>query len=86
MNTAPSNPTYKWNPNGKVTEKKPEAEVGTGYVNYCKSGMISECGVTNKIWKAQIECKFSIKASYSNRCMYNVMEEVCDCLKAQMAK
>lgn len=88
MNTAPSNPTYKWNSDGKVTEvdaKPADKNTGTGTINHCrKGGMMSECGLADKTWKEHIGCKFSIKASNANRCMFNVMGENCDCLKAQM--
>jgi hypothetical protein len=89
MNTAPSNPTYKWNPNlptgtePTVADEKKD-EVGTGADNFCIQEVMSMCGVVGEKWKDHKACKFSIKATNANRCMFRVMDDICDCLKAQL--
>lgn len=52
------------------------------FPNLCIKGDMSGCKGSS--WKTQIGCLFSEKASKEERCMYFVMGEFCDCLKAQM--
>jgi hypothetical protein len=54
-------------------------------VNYCTPGIMSRCGAGDT-WLRQKRCKFAIKSSVSDRCMY-YMESIyghCDCLEAQL--
>jgi hypothetical protein len=55
--------------------------VGMG-VNFCRSAQISVC--TAESAKEQSGCRFYEKASRSERCMYFIFEEYCDCLGAQL--
>lgn len=51
-------------------------------VNFCRSEQISVC--TAESVKAQSVCRYFVKASRSERCMYFVFGEYCDCLGAQI--
>lgn len=51
-------------------------------VNFCRSAQISVCTAGNA--KEQCGCRFYEKASRSERCMYFMFEEYCDCLEAQL--
>lgn len=53
--------------------------------NLCAPGMMSLCTVGGH-WKDQQMCKFYIKASISNRCMYyrESLGSHCDCVAAQI--
>ena len=89
MNTAPSNPTYKWNPNKVTEDKKPETtEVGTGFVNFCKlgaNGEMSTCKLSGTKWANHITCKFATKAQNMDRCSDLGFGEFCKCTAAQDA-
>jgi hypothetical protein len=51
-------------------------------VNFCRSAQISVCTANSA--KEQSGCRFFEKASRSERCMYFMFEEYCDCLGAQL--
>jgi len=50
--------------------------------NFCKREVMSSCTAKDKI--EQEKCTFYEKATQAKRCMYNIFDEYCDCLKAQM--
>ena len=50
---------------------------------FCRSDVMSICTATDE--SEQIGCKYYKKSSHSDRCMYFVFEEYCDCLEAQVA-
>ena len=50
---------------------------------FCKKDVMSLCMAPNKT--QQKYCRFYESASYSEKCMYYVLEEFCDCLKAQIS-
>lgn len=52
--------------------------------NFCKLDNPSKCGAGESWDNQQRVCRFSAQAAYEKRCMYFVMGEFCDCLKAQM--
>ena len=49
----------------------------------CKKDIMSICTAASE--SEQKNCKFYEKSSFSDRCMYFVFEEYCDCLDAQLA-
>ena len=49
---------------------------------YCKSDIMSVCIAENE--RQQKYCRFYEKSSYSDKCMYFMFDEYCDCLEAQM--
>ena len=50
---------------------------------FCKRDMMSICTAANE--REQKNCKFYKKSSFSDRCMYFMFGEYCDCLDAQIA-
>ena len=92
FNTPPRG-TIKHSPRQNVTEIEPEPkeappepEKGTGMVNFCRTGDgMARCGLAKKKWKRQIDCKFGVKSRNSERCMNEVFEEYCWCIKAQQS-
>jgi len=48
-----------------------------------KKNIMSICTAARE--SEQKNCKFYEKSSFSDRCMYFVLEEYCDCLDAQLA-
>ncbi|MGD8970479.1 MAG: hypothetical protein PVG01_03660 [Desulfobacterales bacterium] len=50
-------------------------------MSYCRQEMMSVCAADNGL--KQKECCFYEKSNGSDRCMYYVFEEYCDCLPAQ---
>jgi hypothetical protein len=52
-------------------------------MTFCKKDVMSVCVAPNKA--QQERCQFYEGSSYSERCMYFVLEEFCDCLKAQLS-
>jgi hypothetical protein len=60
---------------------------GTGPENFCLTDIISTCTCPGlkKVWADHIGCKYSIKSSKADRCMYFVQGKFCDCLEAQKA-
>ena len=50
-------------------------------LSYCRQEMMSVCAADNG--HKQKECCFYEKSNGSERCMYYVFEEYCDCLPAQ---
>ena len=57
----------------------------TKSVNYCIPGIMSRCGAGNT-WLRQKRCKFAIKSTVNDRCMYFIesIRGHCDCLQAQI--
>ena len=53
-------------------------------INYCIPGLLSNCGAGKK-WSEHKVCRFAIKSSFANKCMYynGSMGGHCDCLDAQ---
>ena len=76
------------NDNAKKSQLREFDDNGGQYlesVNFCIPGTMSRCGA-GKSWAQQKKCKFAIKSTVSDRCMY-YMESIyghCDCLEAQM--
>jgi hypothetical protein len=52
-------------------------------MTFCKKDVMSVCMAPNKAQQKQ--CRFYEGSSYSEKCMYFVLEEFCDCLKAQIS-
>jgi hypothetical protein len=50
---------------------------------FCRSDFMSICTAAGE--SEQIRCKFYKKSSHSDKCMYFVFDEYCDCLEAQLA-
>mgnify|MGYP001822637638 FL=1 len=48
----------------------------------CQRDVMSICTATGQ--SEQEKCRFYKKASFSDRCMYFMFGEYCDCLEAQM--
>ena len=48
---------------------------------FCKRELMSICTAGNV--DEQKKCQFYQKSSYSDRCMYFMFDEFCDCLEAQ---
>lgn len=55
------------------------------YTNLCAPGLMSLCTGGNH-WKDQQLCKYYMKASVANRCMYyrESLGSHCDCVAAQI--
>ena len=51
-------------------------------INFCKRDMMSICAASNET--QQKMCRFYKKSSYTDKCMYFVFGEYCDCLEAQI--
>ena len=51
-------------------------------ISFCKQDIMSVCIAHSRA--RQEECHFYAKSCHTDRCMYFVLEEFCDCLKAQM--
>jgi hypothetical protein len=52
-------------------------------ISYCKKDIMSVCMA--ETGKRQRECRYYEKSCRSDKCMYFVFEEYCDCLRAQLA-
>ena len=50
---------------------------------FCRSDFMSICTAADE--SEQKRCKFYKKSSHSDKCMYFVFDEYCDCLEAQLA-
>jgi hypothetical protein len=50
---------------------------------FCKRDVMSICTADSK--SDQKNCKFFQKSSFTDRCMYLMFDEFCDCLEAQVA-
>jgi hypothetical protein len=50
---------------------------------FCKSDVMSMCKAGSE--GEQRRCKFYKKSSHSDKCMYLVFDEFCECLEAQLA-
>ena len=52
--------------------------------NYCVSGMLSRCSAGSE-WKRQKKCRFYVKSTFRDRCMYfsETLDGHCDCVDAQ---
>ena len=50
-------------------------------ISYCKKEVMSMCTAEGKA--QQQECQFYVKSKLSERCMYFVFDQYCDCLSAQ---
>jgi len=59
--------------------------------NYCKlDGPVSKCTSSREVMGQtklgnHVPCRFGVKASFEDRCMHLVFDELCDCMKAQVA-
>ncbi len=51
-------------------------------MTFCQKDVMSMCMAPDK--EHQKSCRYYEQASCSDRCMYFVLEEFCDCLKAQL--
>ena len=49
---------------------------------FCKRDTMSICTAASE--SEQINCKSYKKSSFSDRCMYLIFDEYCDCLDAQI--
>ena len=49
----------------------------------CRNDFMSICTAADE--SEQKRCKFYKKSSHSDKCMYFVFDEYCDCLEAQLA-
>ena len=49
---------------------------------YCKTGIVSICAAENE--RQPTYCRFYEKSSYSDKCMYLVFDEYCDCLESKL--
>ena len=82
-----------WEPLKDLFDIHPKSPGGCtmGDVNHCViSGVMSVCSATNLRIKedklnTQEKCKYFIKASYEQRCMWETFEEYCWSIKAQSA-
>lgn len=50
-------------------------------ISYCKKEVMSMC--TAKGRPQQQNCQFYVKSGLSEKCMYFVFDQYCDCLAAQ---
>ena len=50
---------------------------------YCRTDIMSFCKAENE--HQQKYCRFYEKSSYSDKCMYFMFDEYCDCLEAQLS-
>jgi hypothetical protein len=50
---------------------------------FCRNDIMSVCTAENE--RQQKYCRFYEKSSYSDKCMYLVFDEYCDCLEAQLS-
>ena len=50
---------------------------------FCKRDIMSICTAATE--SEQKNCKFYKKSSFTDRCMYFMFDEYCDCLDAQIA-
>ena len=50
---------------------------------FCKREFMSICTAASE--SEQKKCKFYKKSSFSDKCMYLMFGEYCDCLEAQLA-
>ncbi len=55
--------------------------MGEQQLSYCREKMMSVCAAGNG--HQQKNCRFYEKSNGSERCMYYVFDEYCDCLPAQ---
>ena len=51
-------------------------------INFCKKDVMSICTAPNEA--QQKMCRYYKKSSYTDKCMYFVFGEYCDCLEAQI--
>jgi len=53
-------------------------------VNCCIPGLLSKCGA-GVSWGEHRDCRFAIKSSFADKCMYynEATDRHCDCLDAQ---
>ena len=57
-------------------------EVQNEKLCFCKIDIVSICTAANE--NEQKKCKFFKKSSSSDKCMYLMFDEYCDCLEAQL--
>jgi hypothetical protein len=50
---------------------------------FCKIDIVSICTAASE--SEQKKCKFYKKSSFSDKCMYLMFDEYCDCMEAQIA-
>ena len=50
---------------------------------FCKRDVMSICMAESE--REQKNCKFYKQSSFTDRCMYLMFDEFCDCLEAQVA-
>lgn len=65
-----------------VREDKPDLRLVR--TNYCVAGAMSRCSA-GPFWNAQKRCKYAVKSTVRDRCMYYI-EAIgghCDCVEAQ---
>lgn len=65
-----------------LREDKPDLKLVR--TNFCVPGVMSRCSA-GVVWDDQKKCKFAVKSTVHNRCMYFV-EAIgghCDCVEAQ---
>jgi hypothetical protein len=65
-----------------MTEKKVVVSMHDSTTNFCKKDMMSICTASNIA--QQKMCRFYKKSPYTEKCMYFVFDEYCDCLEAQL--
>ena len=58
-------------------------EVQNEKLCFCKIDIVSICTAASE--SEQKKCKFYKKSSFSDKCMYLVFDEYCDCMEAQVA-
>ena len=66
-----------------VNKKSGVIEMLNEKLCFCKKDVISVCTAQNE--REQKKCKFYKKSSFTDRCMYLIFDEYCDCLDAQIA-
>ena len=58
-------------------------EVQNEKLCFCKIDIVSICTAASQ--SEQKKCKFYKKSSFSDKCMYLMFDQYCDCMEAQVA-
>ena len=65
-----------------MMEKKVVVFMQDSAISFCKRDIMSSC--TASSLTQQKMCRFYKKSSYTDKCMYFVFDEYCDCIEAQL--
>jgi len=69
---------------GSIQMTSTRHKLNLNTINCCIPGLLSKCGA-GVTWAEQSDCRFAIKSSFADKCMYynEPTDRHCDCLDAQ---